>query len=70
MKFHWNNGCLPRDEWLRVVDTIDTISNSIMIPSLGGFVENGTDYCVVDFIVEIASIRHAVAILHDFANTL
>ncbi len=68
MKFHWKNGCLPRDEWLRVIDAIETISNSIMIPSLCGFVENGKDYCAVDFIADTSSIRHAVEILHDFCK--
>lgn len=70
MQFHWNKGCLPKDEWKCVAHAMKVIGDSIMIPYLGGFKENLIDYWAVDFIAEPDEIKEALEILIDFANTL
>lgn len=70
MEFHWNHGCLPKQEWEQVANAVREIRGSMMVPSLGGFFENGIDYCAVDFISEPQDFKKALAILNDLAKTL
>lgn len=69
MKFNWNKGCLPREDYLRVADAIEAINSAIMIPSMGGFIEDGVDYCAIDFIADKSELKYAVLILKDFVNS-
>ena len=70
MQFHWNKGCLPKEEFQCVASAIKTIEKAMMIPNLAGFVENGQDYWAVDLIMEPDEIKESVKILNDFTNTL
>ena len=70
MKFHWKNGCLPKEEFQCVASAMKVVEKAMMVPHLAGFVENDQDYWAVDLIMEPNEIREAVKILNDFANTL
>ena len=70
MKFHWKNGCLPKEEFQNVAFSMKVIEKAIMVPHLAGFIENKQDYWAVDLIMGPDEIKEAVKILNDFANTL
>lgn len=70
MKFNWKNGCLPREEWARVVYAVETINSSVVIPSMGGFTKDNVNYCAVDFIAMPHELKYAVAVLNDFVRSI
>ena len=70
MNFNWKNGCSQVKEYNEIIRAMQTISNSIYIPSLGGFSENGEVFCTVDLISEPKEIKELAQILKDFADSI
>lgn len=69
MQFHWNKGCLPKEEWKQVAFAMNVIGKAMMIPYLGGFTEKNQDYWAVDMIAEPDELKSAIEILNDFAKS-
>lgn len=69
--FNWYKGCLPSNEFRKVGEAINIISNSIVYPCLGGMTitnEKGmkTNYDAVDLLRDKEDIKKALDILNSF----
>lgn len=66
--FHYKNGCIRRDEWIKLNSARNTLGHAITPVINCGFTdkETGIDYTPVDLEDDPKEIRRAINIFQDF----